>query len=249
MEKKTSKKPPQKRANTTKKNDSVFWITVFGCLALIILIIGLWIAPNLRQPKGPANNDANYLTLVNKQNKLPGEWNFRFDFDTGRNSLGELYIVESNTLKDYEKLRNQLMDEEGIQIELDSTYRSLEEQQEIWDEWSADPELGPDYCAQYLSPVGHSEHHTGLAIDIFLMKDGKAIRDNEEMIAAREDFARIHKHLAEHGFILRYLEGRDDITGYSYEPWHLRYVGDAKIAKYIMDNNLTLEEYLSEKKN
>ena len=45
------------------------------------------------------------------------------------------------------------------------------------------------------------------------------------------------------GFILRYLKGKEHITGYSYEPWHIRYVG-VEAATYIMENNLTLEEYL-----
>ncbi len=68
------------------------------------------------------------------------------------------------------------------------------------------------------------------------------------MIAEREIFAKIHAKLADYGFILRYLEGKDEITGYSYEPWHLRYVGSSEIAKNIMDQGLTLEEYLEKNK-
>ena len=64
------------------------------------------------------------------------------------------------------------------------------------------------------------------------------------MIADRKTFTKIHKKLAKYGFILRYLEDRDDITGYAYEPWHLRYVGSEKIAKEIMDKDITFEEYL-----
>jgi D-alanyl-D-alanine carboxypeptidase len=65
------------------------------------------------------------------------------------------------------------------------------------------------------------------------------------MIAEKEIFAKIHEKLADYGFILRYLEWKEDITWYRYEPRHLRYIGDAKIAKEIMDNWLTLEEYYS----
>lgn len=227
------------KKDSLKSNAKKTWLGIIGCALLcVVVVIAIVVS------KQSAPNNSNYLVLVNKQNKLPDDWNFRVDFDTGRNALGELLIVESNALKDYEKLRKYLMENEGVQIELDSTYRSLEEQQEIWDAWSADPDLGLEYCKLYLSPVGYSEHHTGLAIDVFLMKDGESIRDNDDMIADREDFAKVHKHLADYGFILRYLEGKDDITGYSYEPWHLRYVGDREVAKYIMDNNLTLEEYL-----
>ena len=68
------------------------------------------------------------------------------------------------------------------------------------------------------------------------------------MIKEREIFAKIHEKLADYGFILRYPEGKDDITGYGYEPWHFRYIKDKKIAKEIMSNNLTYEEYLEKNK-
>ena len=58
---------------------------------------------------------------------------------------------------------------------------------------------------------------------------------------------KLDKKLANYGFILRYPEGKDDITGYSYEPWHFRYIDDVKIAKEIMDKNITFEEYLKQK--
>ena len=67
------------------------------------------------------------------------------------------------------------------------------------------------------------------------------------MIAEKEIFSKIHAKLADYGFILRYLNGREDSTGYTYEPWHLRYIGDKNIAKEIMDKNITLEEYLEKK--
>ena len=192
-----------------------------------------------------AVKDNIYLTLVNKQNKLPDDWLMHVDLITTKNVVGEENIVESHALIAFEGLRTCLLYEEGVQIELDSTYRSLEEQQEIWDYWGET--YGQEYCEKYLSPVGYSEHHTGLAIDIFIMtKDNVEIRDNDEMIADKADFAKIHAHIADFGFILRYPEGRDNTTGYAYEPWHLRYVGNPVIAHYIMDNNMTLEEYLQD---
>ncbi|MBQ1553768.1 MAG: D-alanyl-D-alanine carboxypeptidase family protein, partial [Clostridia bacterium] len=75
-------------------------------------------------------------------------------------------------------------------------------------------------------------------------KDGVRIDDNDDMIAEKEIFSKIHAKLADHGFILRYLEGKDDITGYAYEPWHFRYVDSPEIAHEITDAGLTLEEYL-----
>ena len=187
-----------------------------------------------------------YLALVNKENKLPDNWLDQIKLVSTQSSLGTIFIVEEITLQHFEALRSYLLENEGIQIELDSTYRSIEEQQEIWDRWSADPELGPDYCEKYLAKVGHSEHHTGLAIDILIVKpDGYVENDNEEMLADTETFAKIHQHLAQFGFILRYPPEREAITGYNYEPWHFRFVGE-DVAKTITENHLTLEEYLAQ---
>ena len=187
-----------------------------------------------------------YLALVNKENKLPDNWLDQIKLVSTQNSLGTIFIVEEITLQHFEALRSYLLENEGIQIELDSTYRSIEEQQEIWDRWSADPELGPDYCEKYLAKVGYSEHHTGLAIDILIVKpDGYVENDNEEMLADTETFAKIHQHLAQFGFILRYPPEKEAITGYNYEPWHFRFVGE-DVARAITENHLTLEEYLAQ---
>ncbi len=67
------------------------------------------------------------------------------------------------------------------------------------------------------------------------------------MIKEKSLFAIVHKKLAKYGFILRYPEGKENITGYSYEPWHFRYVGSPEIAKEIMDKGITFEEYLENK--
>ena len=187
-----------------------------------------------------------YLTLVNKTTKLPDNWSGLVTIETTKNSLGEEIQIEYRTLEAFDDLRNELLEKEGIQIELDSVYRSVEEQQEIWDEWSADPNKGIGYCEKYLSPPGYSEHHTGLAIDVFIIKDGKEIRENDDLFADTEDFKIIHKYLAKHGFILRYLERKEGITGYAYEPWHYRFVGNPEIAKRITKNGLTLEEFLKQ---
>lgn len=184
------------------------------------------------------------LVLVNKEVALPDGWEDEVDIITVQNSLGEEMQIESSTYTQFAKLRERLL-EEDIQIEMDSVYRSVAEQQEIWDAWSADPELGPEYCKKYLAVPGHSEHHTGLAVDIFIMKDGKEIRDNDEMIADTEDFEKIHAIMPEYGFILRYPLGKENVTGYAYEPWHMRYVGSVVVAKEITEKGLTLEEYLA----
>ena len=184
-----------------------------------------------------------YLVLVNKENKLPDDWEDVVELEEAENSLGETYQVEKEALAHFQELRDDLLDE-GIDIELDSTYRSVARQEELWAEF--EEEYGEEYCKKYVAVPGYSEHHTGLAIDVCLIKDGEVIADNDAMIAETEIFDAVHKKLADHGFILRYMPGKEDITGYAYEPWHFRYVGEEP-AKEIYEQGLTLEEYLANK--
>ncbi len=197
---------------------------------------------NLSQKLQQSQTSDIYLTLVNKENKLPDDWTDKVELINARNSNGRQFQVEVVALQHFEALREKLF-EQGIDIELDSTYRSVQRQEELWEEFKR--MYGEEYCKKYVAVPGFSEHHTGLAIDVCLIKDGRIIDDNDEMISEVETFSKVHEKLADYGFILRYPKGKEDITGYSYEPWHLRYVGE-EVAKYIYQKNFTLEEYLKE---
>ena len=188
--------------------------------------------------------ETDYMVLVNKQSKLPDDWEERIELVDVTNGLGETYQVEKKTAEAYGKLREDLSND-GIIIELDSTYRTVTRQQEIWDNFLK--EHGEEYTKKYVAVPGTSEHHTGLAVDVKIIKDGKVIDDNDEMTAEKEIFSKVHAKLAKYGFILRYPEGKEDITGYGAEVWHFRYIDSPEIAKKIMDNGLTFEEYLQNK--
>jgi len=183
-----------------------------------------------------------YLVLVNKENKLPDDWESKLELVEVQNAYGETIRVEKEALEKYNELKADLA-KEWIEIELDSVYRSVEKQQQVWDEF--EQEYGLEYTQKYVAVPWYSEHHTALALDIVIRKDGVLIYENDDMIAEPEIFAKIHAKLADYGFILRYLEWKEDITWYGYEPRHLRYIWDADIAKEIMENWLTLEEYLN----
>ena len=96
---------------------------------------------------------------------------------------------------------------------------------------------------RYFTEPGHSEHHSGLALDIITVEYHQQIYSLNEQFAKTEAFAWLSEHCAEYGFILRYPEGKTDITKINYEPWHYRYVG-VEHAKYITENGLTFEEYI-----
>ena len=87
---------------------------------------------------------------------------------------------------------------------------------------------------------GHSEHHTGLALDLTLYDDQGDIVEDDNV----EAYARLLPYFPEFGFIVRYPAGKEDVTGYWFEPRHIRYVGD-EAAREIYASGLTLEEYVS----
>ncbi len=95
-------------------------------------------------------------------------------------------------------------------------------------------------AATYSSRAGESEHQTGLCIDFTTTSESGQLNESFETTPA---FAWLSEHAWEYGFILRYPKGDEAITGYTYEPWHYRFVGRYAAAE-IYQSNLTLEEYL-----
>ena len=90
-----------------------------------------------------------------------------------------------------------------------------------------------------VAPAHYSEHETGLAVDIVSVANQRLDETQEDTAANRW----LRENCADYGFILRYPRGKEDVTGFSYESWHFRYVGKAA-AKEIMQRGITLEEYL-----
>ncbi len=123
--------------------------------------------------------------------------------------------------------------EEGISLRIISGYRSYQTQQKLYNNYVN--RSGKEEADTYSARPGHSEHQTGLAFDI-----------NEISYAFGESKA--GKWVAEHGpsygFIIRYPKDKQEITGYVYEPWHLRYLG-TELAMDVAESGLCLEEYLN----
>ena len=185
---------------------------------------------------------SDYLVLVNKQNKLPDDWDSKVEIVETKNGFGKILKIEKETLEKFNELKNVLL-EEGIDIELDSAVRSLAIQEEFFEEFKE--KYWEEYASKYAAPAGYSEHHTWLAIDICIKKeDWEIISENHEMIIECEMFEKVHKHLGDYGFIVRYPDWKENITWYTYEPRHLRYIWNENIAKEIYEKWLTFEEYL-----
>lgn len=181
-----------------------------------------------------------YKVLVNKENKIKDNYLSKIELITTKDVDNLDIQVEKETYHAYLKLKK-FLETKNIIIGISSAYRSKEYQQEIYDSFVKD--YGKDYADKFVAPVGCSEHHTGLAIDINIKVNGAWPKDNYELMKQEKMFKTIHKYLSTYGFILRYPDEKKDITGYPYEPWHIRYTGEI-VAKIIESNNYTLEEYL-----
>jgi zinc D-Ala-D-Ala carboxypeptidase len=126
---------------------------------------------------------------------------------------------------------------DGIYLAGISAYRSHSTQTEIFKK-NVERD-GFEIAVTYSALPGTSEHETGLAIDV---SDSRGTCPATDCFGKTKEAAWLAKHAHEHGFIVRYPAGKQDITGYKYEPWHLRYVGDS-IAAEITNRGITLEEY------
>ena len=121
---------------------------------------------------------------------------------------------------------------EGLNLYVGSDYRSYSEQVEIYNDYCTS--YGWELADTFSARPGFSEHQTGMVIDCNTIDDAFGETAEAEWIAL---------HCAEYGFIISYPADKVDITGYQYEPWHIRYVG-VDIAKEINELGLCLEEYL-----
>lgn len=178
------------------------------------------------------------LILVNKENKIPDDYIKKIELVSVKDINGRDILVEKETFNAYLDLRD-FLNNKNIIIGISSGYRSLDYQQKVYDDFVK--KYGLDYAKKVVAPVGCSEHHTGLAIDIDICIDGKFLTSNIDLMEHEDIYLEVHKHMHNFGFILRYMKGKEDITGYPYEPWHLRYVGD--VASNIYESNFCLEEY------
>lgn len=186
------------------------------------------------------DNPFDILVLVNKEHALPNDYipndlvvpNVRFPF-TEDVPKKQLRKVAADALENLFKAS----DEAGLELFAQSGYRSYDRQETIFNNNIA--RHGEDYANTYSARPGESEHQTGLVMDVTNQavnfelttefgetKEGQWLKDNAHL----------------YGFIIRYPEDKIEITKYQYEPWHIRYIGEA-LASELHENNLSLEEY------
>ncbi|MCQ4087367.1 D-alanyl-D-alanine carboxypeptidase family protein [Saccharibacillus sp. JS10] len=128
----------------------------------------------------------------------------------------------------------------NIELYAVSGYRSYARQKNIYD-YNVSTK-GEEETAKVSAFPGTSEHQTGLAMDVSALSVNN---DLEQTFGDTEEGRWLAQHAHEYGFIIHYLKGKEEQTGYSYEPWHIRYVG-TDLAQAVYDSGLSLEEYLDE---
>lgn len=123
-----------------------------------------------------------------------------------------------------------------------SAYRSLDEQKELYENFVT--KNGASAAKQYVLPVGASEHHTGLTVDFSSVSDDCA-DDSDTCSLSESSAAWLATNAPKYGFILRYPEAKQSITGVRFEPWHYRFVG-RPLAKAMAATDLTYEEVVEQ---
>ena len=210
-----------------RKNRIIFNL-IFIFIVFIIIFLGKQ-NNNVQYINVAKTSDYKYI-LVNKENRLNSDFKPNTLVKVTRCSLGNFYL-EEDTATAYEYMCLNLIDE-GLNISINSAYRSYEEQEKLYNDYLK--LYGKSYVNKYVAVPGCSEHQTGLAIDLESL-DCDIFKNSKE-------YSWIKNNAYKYGFILRYQEGKENITGYNSEEWHIRYVG-RKAAEYIYKNNITFEEY------
>ena len=183
-------------------------------------------------PKEAINQNTE-LVLVNKYNYLKEDFiPENLQSINSNYALGNMKLV-SYAKEAFEKLSHAAK-QEKLNIIAMSTYRSYNYQVNLYNRYVEND--GKEAADTYSGRPGHSEHQTGLAVDVYNIKETYTNFENTK------EFTWMQEHAHEYGFILRFPKDKVNETGYQYESWHYRYVGK-EIAKYIKDNKISFEEY------
>lgn len=183
---------------------------------------------------------SSYTALVNRDYPLPSDYipndlvepNVRFSSETHDDKRKMRKVAASALEKMFRAAEKKHIILYGV-----SGYRSYERQKSIY---NRNVSLHGKKATDTLSAKpGSSEHQTGLTIDVSASVVNCLLT---QRLAATKEGKWLAKNAHKYGFIIRYPEGKSKITGYSYEPWHIRYVGTT-VAAYLYSKKITLEEY------
>ena len=188
----------------------------------------------------PHQDPTDTLILVNKNNKAPAVplTLVKPDVQPTRETVSENIYMRPEAAAALEDLFEAAA-QDGITLYATSGYRSYSTQKAIFERKLE--RMDEKQANASVAKPGYSEHQTGLAMDI----EGETTKGTglTEAFGESPEGIWTAEHCAEYGFIIRYPKGKTNITGYIYEPWHLRYVGKEAAAE-ITELGVTFEEYI-----
>lgn len=180
-------------------------------------------------------NPNSYRVLVNKYQQLPNSY-----LPEDLELIDTRYNPSMLLLRHDARLAFEIMclaaARDGLKLEAVSTYRSFDYQEEVYYRKHSEEVSLDEYRRErdkVSARAGHSEHQTGLAVDI---------NDLEQTFEDTQEGQWLSRNCYLYGFILRYPKGKEYITGYDYEPWHFRYLG-IELSKNVILSGLTFDEY------
>ena len=204
-----------------------------------ILAAGSMILSGALDEAAPQHDADGLLFLVNRQYRISDA--FTPDDLTEAQVPGQVREMRAEAAAALEEMYAACLEETGCQLISVSGFRSYSKQEKLYKAKLQRVNGKKELAEEYVAPPGASEHHLGLAMDIGQQSKptlNEKFAETEGGIWARENCWRF-------GFILRYGEEWEDITGYKYEPWHFRYVGK-DLAKEIHDAGVPFETWLTE---
>lgn len=193
--------------------------------------------PEQSEPTAYDRTDDWYRTLVDPMRAVPEQYEPPDLVPASAAGYSAEYLIRALVVDDLASLRNALIAEGLPEVALLAGYRSIADQQRLFDARVAG--LGAEAAAEGTARGGHSEHHLGTTIDVRPIGQ----TDVDQAFGETPTGQWLAEHAWEHGFVLSYPAGAEDVTCYKYEPWHFRYLG-RDLAGRVHASGLTLREYL-----
>ena len=178
-------------------------------------------------------NPDSLMVLVNKLNRLQSNYVPHDLEQISLNYATNNKFLRKEAKENFEKLSSDAK-KIGYSIIAVSAYRDYDYQENLFNNYVK--EKGENYALKCSAKAGHSEHQTGLSVDVM------GSNNDYDQFEKSKEFDWMKNNSYKYGFILRYPKGKEYITGFKYEPWHYRYVGK-DIASIIYTEGITLEEY------
>lgn len=254
-----SSKEARRRKRRRQKRQKILFAVLFILLAafaakgLIGLLTGAGVTPPEPTPTptmqpiptpNPVPQPNDFTLLVNRANPLSEDYQVQTR-KIVNNGVTTDYMFDVRAVEHLEAMLKDAADA-GYPILIRSAHRTINYQKMLYTN-KVNRYLNRGYsqraaeseAAKWVAVPGTSEHNLGIVVDI--VNQGYT-GELEQYFEESDHFKWLVENCADYGFILRYPKTKEAVTGIVYEPWHYRYVGE-EVAHYIMDNDLTLEEY------